>query len=98
MVLSATELVAGGCTAKIFGPELCITPSRQILWRADGVASAWRAGSVLAQGGPAELKFPAQIFIGYIDCSYGAHERARLRAKLVDSPCKPAITAPGPLT
>ena len=31
-------------------------------------------GSVLAQEGPAELKFPAQIFIGYIDCSYGAHE------------------------
>ena len=32
------------------------------------------AGSVLAQGGPAELKFPAQIFIGYIYCNYGAHE------------------------
>ena len=33
-----------------------------------------KRGSVLAQEGPAELKFPAQIFIGYIDYSYGAHE------------------------
>ena len=32
-----------------------------------------RRGSVLAQGGPAELKFPAQIFIGYIYCNYCAH-------------------------
>ena len=27
-----------------------------------------------AQEGPAELKFPAQIFIRYIYCIYGAHE------------------------
>ena len=31
-------------------------------------------GFDLAQGGPAELKFPAQIFIGYIYCNYEAHE------------------------
>ena len=36
--------------------------------------AAAKGGSVLAQEGPAELKFPAQIFIGYIDYSYGAHE------------------------
>ena len=38
------------------------------------ICPGWVGGSVLAQGGPAELKFPAQIFIGYIYCNYGAHE------------------------
>ena len=43
-------------------------------FRAPAPSTVLRSGSVLAQGGAAELKFPAQIFIGYIYCNYGAHE------------------------
>ena len=40
-----------------------------------GQAEISRRGLRSSSGGArAELKFPAQIFIGYIDCSYGAHE------------------------
>ena len=45
-----------------------------VAWLASKSLRGHTGGSVLAQEGPAELKFPAQIFIGYIDCSYGAHE------------------------
>ena len=44
---------------------MCDVP---LMWGGSGT------GSVLAQGGPAEFKFPAQIFIGYIYCNYEAHE------------------------